>query len=47
MASPYFSNIQVNRGDYSGLQRGAEAQARASAQNGAIIGGILKNIGSA
>ena len=47
MASPYFSNIQVNRGDYSGLQRGAEAQARAMAQNGAIIGGIVKNIGSA
>lgn len=47
MASPYFSNIQVNRGDYSGLQRGAEAQARAMAQNGAIIGGMLKNIGSA
>lgn len=46
MASPYFSNIQVNKVDYSGMERTAENIAKMQMQTGKMLGTAIGVIGS-
>jgi hypothetical protein len=47
MASPYFQNIQTKQADFSGYGDAGRAKGQGMAQTGLMIGGLLKQIGSA
>lgn len=47
MASPYFQNIQTKQADFSGYGDAGRAKGQGMAHTGLIVGGLLKQIGSA